>query len=141
MIAAKTLGLAGAGPRDVAPGGRDDAAEHGAAPGDFEELIDRVVAAVVAALPLHVDGHQPVGIVVRERVQDYGVEHAVHGGAAADAERQRADRDDREGGRVRQVTRADAEIAGKLREEQKGLQSCFLQCTDVRIPVWFTIAG
>ena len=45
---------------------------------------------------LAVDRHQPIGVRIRQRPQQHGVDDAEHGGVGADAERQRQDGDEGE---------------------------------------------
>ena len=116
VIAAEALGFAGAGPGDVAPGGSDDAGKHRVAFGDFEKIVDGVVTAVAAAASAHVDAHQAVGLAIGKRIDDHGVNHAVHGGASADAESERAGG---HGGKraVRgQIAPPEAQVAKKVKE-------------------------
>ena len=62
------------------------------------------------------------------------MDHAVHGGAAADAERQRADGDGGERARLAQAARAETEIPGELSHPRKGthIDSSLVHCTDAR---------
>ena len=88
MIAARAARFARAGPGDVGPGGCHHVAEDRAAPGNFQELVDRVVAPVGRAAHRIADHHadQAVDVAVGEWVKNDCVHHAVHGGAAAHAE-------------------------------------------------------
>ena len=130
VIAAQPLGLTRARPGHVAPGGGDHPAEHRIALRDFEELVDLVVTAVSAALPLYRDAHQAVGILVGERIQDDGVDHGVHGGAAADTERQRADGDGRKRRCLAQAARAETEVPGELSDPRKSAHGYYDYGTD-----------
>ena len=117
MIAAQALRVAGPGPGDVRPGGGNHSLENGIALGDLGELVDGVVAAVAAVFRRqHLHAHQPVRIFIDERVQDNGVDDAIHGGAAADSERQRTECDSCEGAVGGERARPEAEILHPMLE-------------------------
>ena len=130
VIAAQPLGLARARPGHVAPSGGDHPAEDRITLRDVQELVDRVGAAVAAALAQHVDAHQAVGILIGERVEDDGMDHAVHGGASADTQCQRADRDGRKRARLAQVPRTETQVAAELSDPRKSAHLLFDYATD-----------
>jgi hypothetical protein len=112
MVATKALRVPVAGPDDVADRRGDDTVEDAASLGDLDELIDGVREAppTLRRVPHH-DARQVVDVLVRERIEHDGIQHAVDGRRGHDAERQRADREHRERRRLRQASHAHLKIA------------------------------
>ncbi len=109
VVAAQALRIAFPGPQHVGDGRRDHALEDRAAVGELQVFIGVVVGAV--AVPLtsrHLDAHQVVDVLVWKRVEDDGVDDAVHGGRGHDAERQREDGQGREPRCAQERTDAEA---------------------------------
>ncbi len=129
VIAAQALRFALSRPSDIRPGGRDHTFEDSVSLGDVQKLVDVVVAAVPAPLALDGDAHQPVWVLVRERVQNHGIDHAVHGGAAAYAKRQRANRNGGKRTSLGKVPQAEADVRQKLLQDAR--DSHWLSC------LWF----
>ena len=117
VIAAKTLRIAIPGPQHVADRRGDHPFEDRAALGEFEELVGRV-AGPPAALRRVRDAHaRQVGdVLVGERVEHHGVEHAVDGRYRHDAETERQHGEDGEPGRPCQPPRAVADVSAELFE-------------------------
>ncbi len=117
VIAAQALRVSAAGPDHVGPCGRDDALEYRIALRNFEKLVNGVVAAVrpLAGI-LNPHAHQAVDIFVGERIEDNGVDHAVHGRAPADAEHERGKRNGGKSAALGRITDAEANVAQKLSE-------------------------
>ena len=63
------------------------------------------------------DHDEPIGIRVRQRAQQHGVEDAEDRGVRADAERQRHERDRREAGRAPQQPRGVAHVARQIDDQ------------------------
>src|SRR5215469_11134855 len=76
--------IALARPGHVGPRRRDHAGEYRVPLGDVQELVNGVVAPIAAALAAYLDGYQPPWVLVWKRIDNHGVHHAVHRGAAAD---------------------------------------------------------
>src|SRR5215472_14933247 len=111
MIAAETLRVAAAGPGDVADGGSDDAVEGRGPPSEFNELINGVIRGTKALVGSLVgDADQAADIFVGERIEDNGIDDAVHSRAAADTEGERTERNRRKGALFRQAPRGESEI-------------------------------
>ena len=119
VIPAQALRIALARPRHVGPRRGHHPGKDRVALGDVQELVDAVVAAVAAALPAHVHAHQPAGVLIRERIEDHRVDHAVHRRAAADSQRQRSDRQGRKPAGFRQVADAETDILHKMIQPAK----------------------
>ncbi len=76
----------------------------------------------VAREPLGVaiaDGHEPLGIRIRQRAQEDGVDHGEDGGVGADAERQRDQRRGGEAGRAPQHAEAVAQVLPQHLEKRQ----------------------
>jgi hypothetical protein len=117
VIAAQTLGIAVPGPQHVADRRGDHAFENRAALGNLEELVGRVAGPSEALRGArHADARQVVDVLVGERVEDHGVEHAVDGRDCHDAEAERQHRKQGEPWGSRQPSHAVANVAGKLFE-------------------------
>src|SRR5215471_15759889 len=86
MIASQALRVAGTGPHHVADGGCDHTFERGVALRQIEELIHGVISRAPVVGTDYRDTDQPVHFLVRKWIQDNAVNHAVHGGAAANAQ-------------------------------------------------------
>ena len=93
-------------------------AEDGIALGDFQKLIDWIMAPIGRA-PGRIaddDTHQPVHVLIGKWVQDDGVHNAVHGCAAANPECQRTDGDGCKRAATGKVTGPKTGVANKMRE-------------------------
>ena len=71
-----------------------------------------IVAVVGVGLPCH---HEPTGIGIGQRRQQQGVDDAEHGGASADADRERQDDDGGEAAIVSERANGVTEVGGETR--------------------------
>ncbi len=99
VIPAKAAGFAGARPDHVTDSGRGKTLEYRGTSGELEILIDCIVQASTTCGEVPNDNAvQMIDIFVRERIDDHGVNHAVHRRGGADAEGERSGGDQSECG-------------------------------------------
>ena len=129
---------AGGGAHDRGVGGADDdRLEHGLLLQQVERLVLSHRAAVVAVSRLGV-GHEhvdhPIGLHVRERVEQDVAQRAVDHRHAADAERQRQHGGDGEAGAASQHTRGVPDVLRKPLEQRDGVHGVDLFANAPGVP-------
>ena len=92
------------------------------APGDCEIFKNRVLLFPIEIIRIRnrdarligirfCHDHEPIGIGVRQRPEQDGVDHTKDGGVRPDAERKREDGDESEAGRFAQLAKSETEIS------------------------------
>ena len=110
---------------DVGPGlairaERGDGPERGHALAVVEEVHRRNEATLLAAACLRViDPNELAGLLVRKRLEQYGVDGAEDGRRPTDTDGERQDRDGREPGITQQRAHGEPEVAARVVEETR----------------------